>query len=712
MTAAPLLPTSDRPMRPARPSAPRGGVRRPRLVAALAADEHQPLAAIVAPAGFGKTTLLREWSAHDPRPFAWLALNAGHDSAWALTRAVAQAVDATRADAVDGRIVLVLDDVQVLRSDPARDTLAAIVDQLPDDVAVALASRTELPIPVARLRAEGVVSELRDSDLALTRTEAATLLRSAGLELERHDIDALFRTTEGWPVALSLAVRALADQPVPGAAAARFGGADRLVAHYLRDELLAALTAEDRRFARRTAILDVLTAPACDSVLERSDSDAVLSRLLRSGFPLVALDRTDERYRHHRLLRGLLRAELARTDADLEAELHHRASVWYSRSGDPERGLRHALAAQELTRAGDLVWAGVPLSVEQGSSEALERRLGRFTTRQIAAHARLALAAAGTELVHGQGARAEHWLAAAAAAGTDREVAGGVAALHAALGRNGPARAAEEAEQAAALLAPNSPCQALCGLVRGVAAHLLGDRELARECLQDGVRRAAVPAPHVHALCLAQLALMAIEEHDWEAAARLSSRARAQVTRYGLASYATSALVLAVAALVRVHRGRVEAGRADADAAEQALEQFTDLADFHEAEVRVVLARTALKLSELNAARAQLAAVARLAARCPEAVVLHRWLREAEAGADAFAEAAGHVASSLTTAELKILQFLPTHLTFREIGQRTFVSANTVKTQANAIYRKLHVRSRSEAVALARTLGLLADAPG
>jgi LuxR family transcriptional regulator, maltose regulon positive regulatory protein len=128
--------------------------------------------------------------------------------------------------------------------------------------------------------------------------------------------------------------------------------------------------------------------------------------------------------------------------------------------------------------------------------------------------------------------------------------------------------------------------------------------------------------------------------------------------------------------------------------------------------VRIVLARTALKLSELNTARAQLAVAARLAGRCPEAVVLQRWLREASAEADVFADTAGRLTASLTAAELKILQYLPTHLSFREIGDRTFVSANTVKTQANAIYRKLDVRSRSEAVAHARVLGLLADAPG
>ena len=134
--------------RPERRPPARGGVPRSRLVAALVGPDPQRLVAIVAPAGFGKTLLLEEWSTRDPRPFAWLTLRPAQDSARALLRAVAQAVDAAHADAADGRIVLVLDDVHVLRDDAARDTLAAIATQLPDNVTVAMASRRELPIPL------------------------------------------------------------------------------------------------------------------------------------------------------------------------------------------------------------------------------------------------------------------------------------------------------------------------------------------------------------------------------------------------------------------------------------------------------------------------------------------------------------------------------------------------------------------------------------
>ena len=229
------------------------------------------------------------------------------------------------------------------------------------------------------------------------------------------------------------------------------------MAEYLRDEVLAGLSPEQRRFVRRSAILDVLCASACDSVLAQAGSDETLAELVRTGFPLVAIDRTGERYRLHRLLGELLRAELHRVEPELEPELHRRASAWHTSAGDRDRGVQHALAADELGRAGDLVWDGVPHSIEQGSSAAVEHQLSQFTNAQVAAHPRLALAAAATSLAHGDGDVAEHWLRAAAASGADGAIAGAAAALHAALGRDGLDRMAADAGQASALLDARQP---------------------------------------------------------------------------------------------------------------------------------------------------------------------------------------------------------------------------------------------------------------
>ncbi|HET6546880.1 MAG TPA: LuxR C-terminal-related transcriptional regulator [Solirubrobacter sp.] len=674
-------------------------VRRPRLVTPLLAPDGPPFVVVVAPAGYGKTTLLCEWCARDPRPFGWLTLHRGHDEPRALLRSIAGAVEAATAHADGSGAVLVIDDVQMPRTAPARDALAAIGRQPPPGLTIVLASRTEPPLPVARLRMQGMLTELRAGDLAMTRAEAGSLLRAAGAPLDGAPLDALVRRTEGWPAGLALAALSCAEHG---------GGIGRLGAEYVRDEVLAPLSADEARFVLRTSVLDVLTGPLCDALLERTGSAAMLAALARAGFPLVALDHTGERFRHHRLLGEVLRADLHRDDPRLERELHTRACAWHADAGDGERALRHALAAGDVARAAGLLWNGVADAVACGGAATVEHRLQLFSSAQIASEPLLAAAAAGAQLAHGRGDLAEHWTLAATCARTGTSAArGAVTALHAALGHDGLARMAADSVCAAELLAPDSPGQALCALLAGVAAQLTGDRAQARRRLEDGARRAAVAAPQLHALCLAQLALLALDEHDTEEAARASTRARAQIARHGLARLETSCLVLAVSALVRAQRGSVEGAGADAGAAAALLERMVDVAPWYELEVQLALARTALRLGDVNVTRARLATARRIAARVPEATAATASLDAAERDLECACGTRARATASLTMAELRILHFLPTHLSFREIAERTYVSPNTVKTQANAVYRKLDVRSRSEAVACARELGLL-----
>ena len=214
-------------------------------------------------------------------------------------------------------------------------------------------------------------------------------------------------------------------------------------------------------------------------------------------------------------------------------------------------------------------------------------------------------------------------------------------------------------------------------------------------------------APDVHALCLTQLALPSLAQGDWEVAGALLTRARAQVDRYGLGAYPVVALVLAASALVRAHRGRVEEAQRDLRAARELRAQLTDFAAWYEAELSVVMARAAIRLSDVNGARELLVDASRGIRRLPGAVMLEAWLAESWAQLDSVLGPASAPPSLLTTAELRTLRYLPTHLSFREIGERAYVSGNTVKTQANSVYRKLDVSCRSDAVTRARQLGLL-----
>jgi LuxR family maltose regulon positive regulatory protein len=717
MTATATLPAPPAPRLVVLPATPRaavgrGLVARARLVRRLMEVRDVSLALLVAPAGYGKTTTLLEWAQHDERPFAWVALERADDEPAHLLASLARATDTLTGR--DREFVLVLDDVQLLTSQAAVDVLAGLVEHPPAGAHVVLASRCEPPLPLGRLRAHREVLELTPRDFIMTRGEAAALLELAGVALAAADVEALVRRTEGWPAGLYLAALSLRDQPDPPAAIARFGGDDRIVSDYVADALLSDLPPEQVAFLQRTSVLDRLSGPLCDAVLEQAGSARTLRDLARANALVVRLDRTDEWYRYHGLLAQMLRAELRRREPQLERELHRRASRWHADHDDVDAAIRHAAAAGDAQLAGDLLWTNAFRYIPQGHNATVRRWLGHFTDEQTAGHAPLALVAANAHLADGDRDHAEHWTAAAARA-LDRVPArrrapaleAGIAAMRAAIARNGVQRMRDDAARAYALDADDSPSRSMDRLLEGTACHLLGVRERASELLGEGSRRGVVAAPSVNALCLAQLALLAIDRDDWAHAAELAARARSQLDRFRLAGYPTMSLVLAVAALTQAQRGRVQAAKDDCAEAARLLDEMDDFAPWYVAEVRIVLARVALRLSDVVGARALIEAAGLAVRATPETPVLAAWLEEASAQVEAYSSCAVDAPASLTTAELRILGLLPTHLSFREMGARLYVSPNTVKTQAQAVYRKLDASSRSEAVARARALGLL-----
>jgi LuxR family maltose regulon positive regulatory protein len=711
-----------------------GLVARGRLVERLADARDVPLALLVAPAGYGKTTVLVEWAEEDPRPFGWLAVEDDDNDAARLMAAVALALDEIEpvgreifaalsacgpqdVEPVARRLgvaiaarrrpfVLVLDDVHRITAPDAHDVLRVIVDHMPRGSQLALASRTEPPLPVGRMRAHRRVIELRARDLVMTRAEAGLLL--TGLGLRARDIDLLVQRTEGWPAGLYLAALSLQDQPDRDRALAGFAGDDRIVADYLRDEVLADLPRERLSFLTRTSVLDDLSGPLCDAVLARPGSGGTLRELARSNLMLVPLDRADGRYRYHGLFADMLQAELRRIEPEAEAEVHRRASSWHAGRGEVERAIHHAIAAGEVEVAGDLLWGVAAGYVTDGRHAMIRRWLDRFTPEQIARHAPLALAAATSELATGDSDLVEHWCA-AADRGAEPPPAGRavVAIMRALIARDGLGRMHDDAAAASELVPDDAPWLALCGLLQGAALHLTGERDRARGHLEEGVRHGAVAAPSVQVLCLAQLGVLASEEDDWTTAELCISRARMQVERVGLVDYPLAALVYAASALDRAHRGRVDDAQRDMREGARLLAMLADFTPWYEAETRLLLAHAALRLSDVVGARTLLSEASRLAARAPDAVVLKEWLDESWARADSFSSAAILGPTSLTTAELRVLRLLPTHLSFREIAGRLQVSANTIKTQAHAVYRKLDASSRTEAVSSARLLGLL-----
>ena len=474
--------------------------------------------------------------------------------------------------------------------------------------------------------------------------------------------------------------------------------------------MLERLPGATVEFLTRSSVLDELSGPLCDRVLATSGSGVVLHELMRRNLLLAPVDSRHESYRLHGLLRELLAAELQRSGPELPRRLHLRASAWFAEQHDPDRAIEHAVAAGDPVRAGDLLWSSVAGYAAEGRNSSVREWLTRFDDSEIAGHAPLALAASYSSLMAGDLARAEHWARSAAAVGPSRaRRANGtaVAVIEAAAGRDGPPRMREDAGRALAAAAPDSAWRPLCLLLLGVADLLSGEVDGAERELGVALAQSAIAAPVAAALCAAELAIIAIERGDWEAAGELADRALAMVDAHGLGDCPTVALVFAAAAATRTHTGRADEGKRHLLLGTRLLTLMGDFLPWYEVQTRVLLARAALQLADLVRARTLLAEASRYARRTRDTALFQSWFDAAWGEIDSHVEVSLVGPSSLTTAELRILRFLPTHLSFREIATRLHVSSNTVKSQAHAVYRKLDASSRSEAVARASEAGLL-----
>jgi LuxR family maltose regulon positive regulatory protein len=688
-------------------------VRRPDLVARLTGADQASLALIVAPPGYGKTALLGDWCELDERPFVWLSVqalgSAGREAATAAALAALRKAGGHRRAAI-----LVLDDAHLVASKVLAGIVSDVMRELPAGGLIALASRSEPTLPIGRLRAQRALVEIRMHDLAMGTPEAALLLRKAGLELDDEDVETLVRITEGWPAALYLAALSLHEQSDVHAAVEALSGEDHLLASYLRDEFLGGLPSDLLRFVMQTSVLDELSGPFCDAVLDEHGTGATLAQLERMSQLLMPLDGAHTRYRWHGLLRGTLNAELRRTDPEREFELHRVASAWYERRGDLDGAITHAVAADDGRRVGDLLWPHILEYATTGRNARVQTWISDLGHTQIAGYAPLALCAAHSALALGRVNEAQQWrLHAACALERDdcepgpASLQSGLALIEALGARVDAARMATAATRAYECEPETSPWRPVSCLLKGTATHLAGDRDGAERILAEGADLGVVSEPSIASLCVAQRIVIAIERRDWELAVDLADQAEALIAQRGLEESPMSALVFAASAAARARHGRADEAKRDLRNGIDLLAVLGDFVPWYGAETRILLAHASMWLADVVGARSLLAEASRFARRMPDAVIFRHWFDEAWAYMDTLAETSLSGASSLTIAELRILRFLPSHRSFREIGSQLGVSANTVKTQAHAVYRKLGAASRSEAVARAMDAGLL-----
>ena len=398
-------------------------VQRAQLTRYLAGTDAR-LVLVDAPAGFGKTTLVAQWrsSAGEGRRFAWVSLDRGDDdpgSLWwhvvnALQRACPEIdgdviLTALRAQAQDvagsvlpvllnelaalsAPVVLVLDDYHEIKNGSCHDQIAFLLHHLPPSAQIVLITRADPPLPLARLRAAGEMVEIRQRELRFTPADTAALVHAvAGIQLTEPDLADLVARTEGWPTGVYLAALSLRGHPSPGTFVRQFAGENRFVVDFLAEEVLSRQPDEIQQFLVRTSILARFCAPLCDAVTGSAGAADIIEMLERENLFLVPLDDNRQWYRYHHLFAQLLRSQLARTEPGIAAALHERASAWHRRSGSIQEAVSHALAADDVAGAVDLIardWYAYADAGQAATVRGLLRSLGddRIAASPVAAH--------------------------------------------------------------------------------------------------------------------------------------------------------------------------------------------------------------------------------------------------------------------------------------------------------------------------------------
>jgi LuxR family transcriptional regulator, maltose regulon positive regulatory protein len=710
----------------------------------LARGDPRPIISVVAPPGYGKTTLLSQWAERNGQSFAWVSVDEPDNDPKVLLTYVAEALDAV--EPIDGRVfdalasavssvpgtvvprlssafssmtspvVLVLDDVHTLHNSDCRAALSVLADHVRGGSRLVLAGRAGPPLRIARLRAEGKIMEIGPGDLSLTRAEAASLLRNAEVTVGEDDVAELHRRTEGWPAGLYLAALYLREGGPLASAAVSFGGDGRLVSEYMESEFLSRISERQRVFLTRTAVLERMSGPPCEAVLELSGSAATLAGLARSNLMLVPLDRRGKWYRYHHLFRDMLLAELERLEPGLIPVLRRRAAGWCLRNGWPEEALEYAMAAGDVDAAAGLVEKFVVPARRQGRVTTVQRWLRWLEDRDgIEGHPMAAVLASLFCALTGRPVEAERWADAVdrwqwgdPVRPSDPATEAWAAVLRTFLCRRGAEQMRADADEAVRRFAAGSFVTPAPAFLQGIARVLSGDLDGGDASLEDGVSVGEDTGAHeVIAAALCERSLVAMARSDWGQAEVFAGEASAVLSRAGIEeSYATP-LVCAVQARVAFGRGDVPAARWQLVTAQRLRPLLTYALPCFAVQARIELIRVHLALADLAAARTLMREVDELLRRRPG---LGNLVGEAEAlRARLLLERDSSVpgATALTGAEFRLLPMLATHLSFPQIAEEMFLSRNTIKSQANSMYRKLGASTRSQAVTRSRELGLL-----
>jgi LuxR family transcriptional regulator, maltose regulon positive regulatory protein len=722
-------------------------VGRPRLVDALASSP-QRLKLVRAPAGWGKTTLVADWAvaAEGERRFAWVSLDDSDDeparfwlyvieslgrldpevgsTSLALLTAPGTTIEREVLPALINELAsltrpisLVLDDYHSIRSQAVNDQLGFLLDHLPPGIDFVLTSRLEPRLPLARMRARGDLLEIDASGLRFESEEARDLLNSVlGLDLGAAEIEKLLQRTEGWVAGLYLAALSLRGARDPSSFVDEFAGDDRNVVDYLGAEVLAAQPEEVRRALTRSSVLDRLCAPLMEAVADVENGAAMLREIERSNLFLIPLDSKREWYRYHHLFQELLRLELSLAEPGFEVELHRRAAGWFLDAGIADAAIRHTIAAGDGTEATELIarhWT-TTLLTEAGDTT-IEAWLDALGEETVSGDFRLCFARCYVELSLGRMDRVARWLAVAEEAPLNGPSYEGLASKEGGLAcvrcahyweSGDVGRALPPAHEVLEHEGEDSPWRAIGAAVIGLCAGARGDWVEGSKWCREYSRLGAKFGMHLNESSGGgSAAAFEAELGNWAEAEELARRALEISSTYGMNEHwMTSEAHLAL--------GMLHAHRREPELAEPELERSAEVA--RRGAGPVITSHALLHLALLriarddpDGAREALDEANRLTAGAPDTgpflpkrLAAARRRLSGPAGREVEGE-------ELSERELEVLRLLATPMTQREIGERLYVSLNTVKSHARSIFRKLGASDRERAVERARELELL-----
>ena len=722
-----------------------GAVVRQPLLSRLSEDRPARLVVISAPAGWGKTCLLRDWRLADTASrTAWVSVDPGDNDPvrfWAhviasvagvspgfgaaalpvLTAPGAGSLDAVlpmlvnELEVLPAPVTLVLDDYHLISNQDILRSVAFMVEHLPPAVRLALAVRADPELPLARLRARGEMFEIRADDLRFTEAETAALLNGTlGLALAPADIRALQQRTEGWAAGLYLAGLSLRGRPEPSAFIQAFAGDDRQIVDYLLAEVLDGLPAEIRSFLLRTSVLDRLSGPLCDAVTGGSGSQRLLEEMERANLFLVRLDTRRRWYRYHQLFGELLRHELDRAEPGLAALLHRRASAWHHGHGNTAEAIGHALSVGDVADARELIASGWHACFNEGLFETVESWLDRLPPETVTQDARLCLIRAWLARNLGRLDEVEPWVEVAEAGVPQGPLREGVASVESAAcmlraghrQMTGDLAGAEPPSRRAVALEESGAPRWRAGSLATLGANLCWQgRDGEAVAVLGQVARAGRPLANYLAGVWAMGCLAAIRARagDLDAAERDARKATDLAAGHGLGEYWITATAVITMADVLDRRGQTAEAEA---AALKGLELARrGRARLETACALLCLARIRFHDGNSDDARARLRAAREIIAACADPGVLTELVTRTErvlaARTGAAGPAPGRQARPLSGREQEILRWLSSDLSLREIARQLFVSYDTMKTHTRHIYRKLGVSTRKQAVSRA-----------